>query len=200
MKASILLLSIALSPCTFAQRLILKEDFTSNTYQWLIQDDTKDSIKIADGKYIMQGLDESTRLSLIPVRFGNVRSYSISVVSEHVSGADNYAYGIYLSNKKGNSSYCFVISSRGYYKFYGHDKDRYKQFADWTEHSAIKKGNNEVNKLAMTRDDNNWKLYINEKLIGTIPITISIKDPSVGFIRSNKQTVAFDDFMITEIR
>ena len=200
MKTLILLLLIALSPYAFAQKIILKEDFTGNTNQWLIQDDFNDSVKIADGKYVMEGLNESTRLSVIPVRFDNAKSYSISVLAEHVSGADNYAYGIYLSNKKGNSSYCFVISSKGYYKFYGHDKDRYKQFADWTEHSYVKKGNNAVNKLTMNKEDNNWKLYINDKLIGTVPITISIKDPLVGSIRSNKQKVAFDDFMITELK
>jgi hypothetical protein len=200
MKTLILLLLITLSPYTFAQKIILKEDFTGNINQWLIQDNLNDSIKIADGKYVMEGLNESTRLSVIPVRFGNAKSYSISVLAEHVSGADNYAYGIYLSNKKGNSSYCFVISSRGYYKFYGYEKDRYKQLADWTEHSYVKKGNNAVNKLTMNKEDNNWKLYINDKLIGTVPITISIKDPLVGFIRSNKQKVAFDDFMITELK
>ena len=200
MKTLILLLLITLSPYTFAQKIILKEDFTGNINQWLIQDNLNDSIKIADGKYLMEGLNESTRLSIIPVRFGNARSYSISVLAEHISGMDNYAYGIYLTNKRGNSSYSFVISSRGYYKFYGHDKDRYKQFADWTEHAAGKKGNNEVNKLTMTKEDNNWKLYINERLIGTIPISISIRDPHVGFIRANKQKIAFDDFTIMEIK
>jgi hypothetical protein len=198
MKILLLLLLIALSHYAFAQKIILKEEFTANTNQWLTQENSKDSMIIADGKYVMAGLDESTRLSGIPVRIANAKSYSISVLAEHVSGADNYAYGIYLSNKGGNNSYCFVISSRGYYKFYGHDKARYKQFADWTEHSAIKKGNNEVNKLTMTREDNNWKLYINEKLIGTIPKSISIRDPLVGFIRSNKQKVAFDDLEIVE--
>jgi hypothetical protein len=200
MKTLILLLLIALSPYAFDQKILLKEDFTSNTNQWLIQDGFNDSLKIADGKYVMEGLNESTRLSIIPVRFGNARSYSISVLAEHISGMDNYAYGIYLTNKRGNSSYSFVISSRGYYKFYGHDKDRYKQFADWTEHAAVKKGNNEVNKLTMTKEDNNWKLYINERLIGTIPISISIRDPHVGFIRANKQKIAFDDFTIMEIK
>lgn len=200
MKILLLLLLIALSPYAFAQKIILKEEFTANTNQWLTQENPKDSIIIADGKYVMAGLDESTRLSVIPVRIANAKSYSISVLAEHLSGADNYAYGVYLSNKKGNNSYCFVISSRGYYKFYGHDRERYKQFADWTEHAAIKKGNNEVNKLTLTRENTNWKLYINEKLIGTIPISISIRDPLVGFIRSNKQKVAFDDLVITEVQ
>ncbi len=52
----------------------------------------------------------------------------------------------------------------------------------------------------MTKEDNNWKLYINERLIGTIPISISIRDPHVGFIRANKQKIAFDDFTIMEIK
>jgi hypothetical protein len=146
----------------------------------------------------MEGLNENTIFSVIPVKLGRAKSYSISVMAEHVKGSDNYGYGIHVINKKANSSYSFVISSIGYYKFYGYEKGRYKQFADWTEHTSIKKGNNAENKLTMTRDDNNWKLFINEKLIGTVPITISIKDPSVGFITSNKQKVVFDDFVITE--
>ena len=96
MKTLILLLLIALSLHTFAQKIILKEDFTGNTNQWLIQDDFNDSIKITDGKYVMEGLNESTRLSVIPVRFDNAKSYSISVLAEHVSGADNYLSLIHI--------------------------------------------------------------------------------------------------------
>lgn len=180
------------------QKVILNEDFTQNSRQWLIQATGNDHFTFSNGKYILEGFSDSTRFSAIPVKLDNGKGFSISLSATHVGGAENYAYGLYLGNKSGSNSYMFVISAIGFYKFYGYQNGVYKQFIDWTSHTGLHKGSGKENDFMMAREKENWKLFLNGQAVATLPASIPLEETYAGVIRSNKQKVQFDDLVIIE--
>ncbi len=199
MKHIILVLSgLTINSALFSQKIILQDSFSNNEKSWIIEANDREVFGFDGGKYFIQGFTDSTITSTIISPLNNSRSYTISTTATHIGGVNNYGFGITIRNKNLNSSYNFVISPIGYYKFYGYDNGKYKQFADWTAHSAIRKGSKMENFITITKEEANWKLYINDQFIGTIPVQFPIATTSMGFTVSNKQRVEFDDLLVIE--
>ena len=110
-----------------AQRIILQEDFSANKNKWIIKTSTTDLTDIKDGKFILEGFTDSSQNVAVPVQLDSVKNFSVSVTATHLSGVDNYAYGIYIGNDKGDHFYSFTISAIGFYKFFGHEDGKNRQ-------------------------------------------------------------------------
>jgi hypothetical protein len=182
---------------TFGQSAILNESFESNNNKWVINRSGDNQFTFNEGKYLASGKSDETRLSAIPVRVKNKEDFSVSITAEHLNGANNYAYGIYLGDKYGSNSYAFVISAISQYKFYGYENGIYKELLGWTKHTAIKKGN-AANILTISKKGSSLRLNINGRLVVEVPARIVLDDIYIGVTRSNKQTVAFDDLRVSE--
>jgi hypothetical protein len=198
MKTLFLIVIALTSSTTYSQNTVLHETFDGNGNGWVINRSGNNQFIIDDGRYIATGKSNDTRFTAIPVNLKDASRYTISASATHLGGTNNYAFGIYFGDKDGWNAYNFVISALGQYKVLGYEKGAYREFIDWAPHTAIKKGNNATNILKVTREGKDLKLYINDQFVTDLPARISTGDLYVGFTRSNNQTVAFDDLLVTE--
>jgi hypothetical protein len=177
-----------------SQQIVFQDDFSGNKNNWKIKSSGTDLAEITEGKYIVEGTTDNTTNVVIPATLDAKKDFSISISASHLSGLENYAFGLNISD--GTKNYSLVISAIGFYKFSGFEGGKNRQFIDWTSHSAIKKGSKAENQITISKEGTTLKLYLNEQLVGNIPNIILSSPLTVSLTSSNKQKVAFDDVTI----
>ena len=192
-------LAVCFTQNSIAQRIILQEDFSANKNKWIIKTSAAGLTDIKDGKFISEGYTDSSQNIAVPVKLDAVKNFSVSVSATHLSGVDNYAYGIYIGNDKGDQFYSFAISAIGFYKFFGHEDGKNRQFIDWTAHPLLNKESGAENNISIIKEGTNIKLNINNQLVATIPNIVLPDNVTIALTRANKQRVAFDNLLVAEM-
>jgi len=116
--------------------------------------------------------------------------------------------GLVLRYRKGIGSYCVLISAQGTYAIFYYEKGDEtgmfaKTFMDWTKHTALRAGLNQVNRLRVVVYGDHLRIYLNGVLATTLHDT-RFDDGEVilateGTIKSSIE-VGFFDMQLREVK
>ncbi len=179
------------------EKILLSDDFSSNNNNWLTYTGNKVSYLLYNGKYIIESNDSVVYRVGVPVSLDASKSYSISAAAVHTSGTDNYGYGLYFGAKDPNNCFIFSISANGYYRADEDVNGTYTELVKWTETTAIKKGNYAENILKIKKEGREWKFFVNDELLTSIPAQ-EFKGTLVGFSKGNAQRIEFDNLKVMQ--
>src|SRR6266542_5405965 len=68
------------------ETVLLNEDYNSNVRKWFEKADSSYSMKIGNGKYVLDIMNSGTYASYIPLDLKNSADFSISINSTHLDG------------------------------------------------------------------------------------------------------------------
>lgn len=175
------------------QTSIYHDSFIPGQTRWGNYDDTSTNAKLQDGKYVFT--HKQTSYSYIgtgtELTFDPSRDYGIETSVSHVSGNDQYPYGLVFGASDVSNLYYFAISGTGYYTLGEYQAGVYKSIINWTASSAVRTGSNVVNKLRVEKSGSQLKLLINDQEVNQIPMITPLGN-AIGVIVFNQQTVSFD--------
>ncbi|MES1181383.1 MAG: hypothetical protein ABUL44_01170, partial [Flavobacterium sp.] len=102
--------------------------------------------------------------------FADVGLYSDCLIEtelEHISGTEEYGYGLIFGLKDIDNFFYFKIADGGY-KITSDEKDEWRPMVDWTDTAVIRKGNYTPNHLEVRSMGKDWKFFINGHLLESL--------------------------------
>ncbi|MGH2552613.1 MAG: hypothetical protein ACRDEB_02785, partial [Chitinophagaceae bacterium] len=196
------------------EKIILSEDFSNNSRNWEVFDDTLVKWKIENGKYYRQNFKKFSYASFKPVDINIDNSFSISLTTTHLSLVSNYGYGIVFGAKDTYNRFGFVITNSGQYMVYKMKASVMTELVKWTKTPVIKintikvgsdkngkiileEGDKNDNVLMIKKQGSDWKFYINDQFLTGIPA-----EPFFGYgfglTSDGNQAVSFDNLVVKE--
>ncbi|MDO9577183.1 MAG: hypothetical protein Q7J16_04810 [Candidatus Cloacimonadales bacterium] len=115
--------------------------------------------------------------------------FTIETSIKHVSGVENYGYGLNWGMKDVDNYYSFDITSNGYFRIAKTEGDEWSEFVEWTTTSLIYSSG--YNKLSVKKVGNKVKFYINDSYVNEIDYADFFSD-GVGFAIWRNQTIEVD--------
>ena len=115
-------------------------------------------------------------------------NYIIEMEFQHENGENDWGYGFTFGFKDMDNHYGFVIAD-GWYKIHKWDKGELKNYVDWTEDNVILKGDFKPNVLRFMKVGNEWRFYVNDKLLTILP-TKPLFDKYFGIVVQEKQKIS----------
>jgi hypothetical protein len=178
----------------YAQPLnsIYYEDFTSATKDWLTGSNDTRILSISNGKYHFEHLKNDGA-------FGSWRNVTIETYADFTietsitkeAGVQNYGYGLIWGKKDWKNYNRFLLSGNGMFSITRTEKGNSKDLKPWTKSTAIKTGNGATNKLAIKRQGNDLKFYINDVLVHSMPFQ-TFFDHQIGYYVAHDQKIGVD--------
>ncbi len=197
-KPSILLFTCIISFNLAAQqKVILAEDFSSNKNFWAVGKIENLSAKIEDGKFI---IDNNLQTAFHPQLLAGVdssKAFEISASVRSVTDDDlsllSFSGLIFGSNMY--RKFCFAINANGEYALFEMYNNDYRIIIPETKTPHLKMEKNETNRLKLNKAGKQWKLYINDSLVNSVP-SQKFYGPYVGFYIEQLKA-EFDDLRVT---
>lgn len=202
---TILLFIIAPLSSSFAQTQILWEDkFNDNTKGWTVKDKEDYKTEIGDGHYKIQHKTSNSYYFIVEHNIDPYSDFYIEAKLKQTEGVQDYGHGIFLKDERifgGYRENYFVISSSGFFKINTYD-EKTKEFTnhqDWKETTAINKGYDIDNVLAIKKTGAITAFYINN-------IKVFEQSHSKfwgswnGFIVYNTQKILVDHLIVKQDR
>ncbi|MEO1287735.1 MAG: hypothetical protein AAFV93_08195 [Chloroflexota bacterium] len=138
----------------------------------------------------------------IPVSNGVTHSnVVIEATTSLVSGSDDTIYGVMCRMQQANPSvgYYFLINGAGQYGIRIGEGSRLRVFVPWTDHSAVKTGQNSNNTLRVVCVDDYFAFYINDRFVAEATDNW-LSEGTMGFALTGtsgtNNAVTFDDVTI----
>jgi hypothetical protein len=173
---------------TSGATIVFQDSLTSNTNGWYVQ---APYCQFAHGGY--QIGDDSICLSPSQA----VGNATISVRARQISGATNATFGIVMRHASKGNYYAFHIVGLGQWDFIKVVNGRLTRIVDWTDSSAISRGLNAINTLAVTGQGSHFILSINGTQVGQANDT-TFASGDTGLAGGTSMQVVYNDFKITE--
>ncbi len=177
----------------YSQTYILREDFNNNSKNWAVKTHKDASMYLTSGHYYFSH-KRKTGSWLSHRGVTTLKPYSdweIEMRAKHVSGVDNYAFGLTFARKDNDNEYVFSISANGYYRITKEINGNNTKLVKWTKSSYINKGNHTYNTLKVKRKGSSWYFYINGNSVYSMGAN-SWPGKRVGFSVANKQAIQVD--------
>lgn len=115
-------------------------------------------------------------------------NYLIEMEFQHESGMNDWGYGFTFGFKDIETYYAFIIAD-GWYKIHKWEKGEETKYVNWTEDGVIRKGDFTPNVLRLMDVGNEWRFYVNGKLLTTMPAK-SLFDRYFGIVVEYKQKIS----------
>ena len=176
------------------QRLILSDDFTSSKNNWLTGEIKDLSVKVQNGKYIIDNRSQSSFNPQIIAGIDSTKDFEISVSIKPLT-QDKLSYSglIFGSNKY--HYFCFAINSTGEYGLYEINNYKNYEIIHFTKSSSLKTNENSTNSLKLRKAGKEWQLFINDLLVEKTS-SRKLFGPYAGMY-CEKIKAEYDDFKIT---
>ncbi len=183
-------------------KLITWEEFTDNSNNWFIGENDNAPSFIEAGNYYIRLKNDNTTwhrwnsnniLNLDPNR-----DFVIEIFVSQIMGEDNRGYGLRWGTSTDandvNSSFCFFISSNGYYRL----QNGQKTIQEWATTSAVIKGIDQENKLMIIRKGGITYFYVNYELVHKLTNKLDTGNmiQNIGFVIGGPITISINEFMI----
>ena len=174
-----------------AHSLVMTERFEYNTRHWPILDDETIKTEIVDEVYIIENkLDEGGRYIYNSVEIDTSRDYVIEVVLNHLSGHEDYGFGLIWDMKDGSNYHAFDITDNGYYRIAKMENDEWSNLTSWTALEQINTSGGS-NTLVVRKHGNEYYFIINNSIIDMHELEPFWGD-KVGFMVYMKQKIGVD--------
>ncbi|MBS4029348.1 MAG: caspase family protein [Ignavibacteriales bacterium] len=177
---------------------LFSDNFYDNSNNWFIQDDATAFIQVEEGQYILEYLlEEKSWLSWRDLPAIN-KDFSIEAKIEHISGVENYGYGLVWGLKDANNTYAFNISADGYYQVGKWDDGSWSNILEWTSSNDIRQGNYASNVLRIQRRGSNYEFYVNDIYLTSLS-GLPFFGNKFGFNVNRHQRIAIDFVKVKNI-
>jgi serine/threonine protein kinase len=176
---------------------IYYNDFSDpRQHLWDVGKDESSEYNLADGKYVMRGLDDSLSYSSTARFHLNTDSdFAISANITQLHGDNGDPFGInFCGNDSEDAYFVFYITSNGFYSIGTLVKGEWNVLVDWTTSSHIRP-DTDMNILSVEKQGDELRFLINDKLEKTMPFTGSFGN-YFGMRVDGAQTVAFDQLIV----
>ena len=189
-------------PATTLGEPNFREEFNTET-NWSPYETSNSRAEISGGKFIFtkKVLELGTRWT---VSWPTIEDYYIEVSAQTpniCAGTDRY--GIIFRAPDPSSGYIFTLTCDGRYRLWSWDGSDTVILVDWTSHSAINAGGNQINRLGVWVVGNTIKLYANGVELTTLTDNQFIGEYRYGLAIGSGETepftVIFDNLMYWEL-
>ena len=182
---------------TAGETVVLSEDYGNNARKWFEKADSFYSMKIVNGKYVLDIMNGGTYATYIPVDLKNSADFSVSINSTHLDGVTNNGFGLCFGGENMRNLFAFSISADGHYNLRKYESGSYTDLIKWKASDAIKKENNNDNVVTLKKQNLKWKFYINNQLADSLD-ALPFMGYEFGMLVSDKQKIAFDNLVIKQ--
>lgn len=197
---SVILTLTTVGYCTndpFNGKIIYHEEFSDNRNNWDLNQDRYTDSKIDNGVYILTNkIDNGFSYTINSVSIDQDRDFQIETSIANVDGSGNNLFGVIWGYKNVGNFYVFGISRNGAFNYLKHVDSKWETVIDWTRSTYIKKGNTD-NRLTVVKSGMQLQFFINGHHVGDAPFEKFFGN-NIGLYNSSKQTVTFDNFLITQ--
>lgn len=176
------------------QKVVLSDDFASNKNNWIVGEVKNLSVKVENGKFIVDNHLETSYESQILAGIDSTKDFEISVSTKTLS-QDKLSYNGLIFGSNRDQFYCFIINAANQYGLYEMNNNKFNEIIHFTQSPGLNTGENIINKLKVRKTGKEWQLFINDLLVQK---TFSRKlfGPFAG-LYAEKIKVEYDDFKVT---
>jgi outer membrane protein OmpA-like peptidoglycan-associated protein len=200
MKKLLLFCLILIASQSFSQvQTVLDENFNDNTLSWYTVEDDKYSVKVENGKYIIESKAEAAFWTYLDMTALNADEEDFTIESSitQTSGMQNYGYGLVWSMYSDSKTYHeYLLTSTQYIKLINVWPGYENKYMDWTTNNMVNKLG-KANNLKIEKRANMVIVYLNGQLIYRSG-TFSYFGSKVGFYIGNKMRIEVDNIKITK--
>jgi len=175
--------------------VIFEEHFDNNNRAWLEIDNDHALIAVADGGYAWEGKIVGRNLVYKSMAIDQKQDFRIECKVTHVSGVNDFGYGLVWGAKDTDNLYSFLISNDGRFSVTRVTEAAPTRLIPWATPNSINRLNG-TNKLAIEKKGSELQFFINDTFAAKVPFESFFGD-RVGFAVWNKQQVVFDDLLVT---
>jgi len=172
---------------------IFYDDFSSNENKWALGEIENLSIKIENGKYIIDSKLKNTVTPQLLVAVDSSKDFSISVNVRSVTLNGPAEYGLIFGSNR-YAYYCFAADTKGNYGLYYVTNNTIKEIIPVSTTKNLKKGINTTNRLEVRRSGKKWNLFINDSLVNSIA-SRKFYGPFIG-MSNEQQKAEYDDLKV----
>lgn len=173
---------------------IFNEDFSSNKNKWITGEIENLSVKIENGKYIIDSKMKNTVTPQVLAGVDSSKDFTIGASMKSVSVNGTAEYGLIFGSNK-YAYYCFTANINGVYGMYYVINNSIKEIIPLSKTAYLKQGLNQTNRLEVKKSGKLWKLFINDSLVNST-VSRKLYGPFIGVMAENMKT-EFDDLKIT---
>ena len=189
---NILIFSTLLKPLLAQQsNLILFDDFLSNQNNW-----TKiEGVAITDGHLNAKNTNHELQMYTMQIFIDYRENFRIESKMKQTAGKTDEGYGISWGSLGWENSFCFLVTSSGYFTIGSYADGGYYKICDWKKNNSIAPLGN-YNILAIEKQGISLNFYINNKIVFTTQFT-GFSGQMHGFLLKKSVTIAADYFKVT---
>ncbi len=173
---------------------IVFEDFQDNSRDWANNyNDSNKTLQIEDGKYYFEHKRESKGwTSTLEFDLDYKKDFFIETYINKISGIQNNGVGLIFGREDSDNEMSFFYDGQGYFMVKEERNSNVYDHVKWTKHASIKEGNGALNKLAVSRQNNDYNFYINDQKVHSMPADLP-PGKRIGFIVYNNQKIAIEN-------
>jgi hypothetical protein len=176
--------------------ILFEEHFSNNSHQWLESSNDEKRSAITDGNYIIESkVEGSWWHATVPVAITQNEDFKIECLVKKIDGVNNFGHGLIWGLKDRDNFYVFLINGNGSFTVRKKKDGNIIRIIPWSISNSIKKLTSN-NKLAIEKEDDKMLFYINGIFVGRAPFE-PLFGNRIGFSVEDKQTIAFDDLIVT---
>jgi hypothetical protein len=176
-------------------QVIFEEHFDNNNRGWLEISNEQTVITVADGGYAWDGKIVGRNLIYKPMAIDQKQDFRIECKVTHVSGVNEFGYGLVWGAKDTDNLYSFLISGDGRFSVTRVTEAAPTRLIPWATPNSINRLNG-TNKLRVEKKGDELQFFINDTFAGNVSFQPFFGD-RLGFAVWNKQKVVFDDLVVT---
>ena len=146
----------------------LHDGFDSNSNNWNLDDATNYSVAMSNGQLLLSRKTKGGIFISRDLELNTTKDFILETAISEKNTSDGM-YGFTFGRKNSANEFTFLLSGNGSYKFRKFENDVYKEIIPITFSSAIKTGENQLNKLKIVKSGGLLRFYINDQYINETP-------------------------------
>lgn len=178
---------------------LYEEHFDNNNRRWFMFADETGSGEVKDGKYFLKSNSEyggNFKFITKPVAINQNEDFKVEVILTKIEGNVNYAYGLVWGLLDNKNYYSFFIENDGKFAVQKIVDNNINNIIGWAEPNVPINSSNQTNKLTIKKEGNQIQYFINDNFVGRTQFQPFFGN-YLGFMVYSKQTIAFDDLVVS---
>ncbi|MBN2459984.1 MAG: hypothetical protein JXB60_00130 [Candidatus Cloacimonetes bacterium] len=177
-------------------KIIFQDNFDNQDTGWATGDSEDRFLKIEDGKYIFSHKrEEDSWFTWNSADIDQQENFSIKSNITHISGVDDYGYGIIWGMEDLENYYSFNVSANGYYRFAKEVDGNWYDIIAWTENWFDILGDDEIE---IKRIEDRYEFYVNGYCLDTSSYE-PLMGNRIGYVIYRNQLLHIDDLVVTQL-
>ena len=182
-------------PARPTAQLIFEEHFDNNNRAWLEYHSDTGLITVADGSYVWEEKGNGALMASKPIAIDQQQDFRIECKVTHVSGVNNFGYGLVWGMSNKVNYYYFAITGDGVFIVDKVTEGVFSHLIPWATPNSINRLDG-TNKLTIEKKGSELQFSINDTFAGKVPFQ-PFFGQRLGFVLWNRQKIVFDDLVIT---